>query len=167
MKLLGFILASLYFFLCVYFPATLGNNWHFINNIDLIIHEAGHTFVPTFLLGEVVTALGGSLFQILVPIMFAIYFLKRNDTLSFSILMMWAAENIAYVSVYIADSIKLQIPLLGGDGSIHDWNFILGKWNLLVHAELIGKIVYCLSWVLFLYVFFVGIVSLKKINSKQ
>lgn len=155
MKIFGFALASLYFLYCIYSP-----EWHFISAFDLIIHEAGHTLTPTFILGETATALGGSVFQILVPLTFAVYFYRKQDMFSFSILLMWVAENIANVSRYIADSLALQIPLLGGDGSIHDWNFILGKWNLLVHSEFIGEIFLTLSWIVFVYAFVLGISTL-------
>ncbi|MES2622879.1 MAG: hypothetical protein V4576_00550 [Patescibacteria group bacterium] len=156
-KLLGFILATIYFFNCVYNPATLNGNWHFINSLDLIIHEAGHALVPTSILGEVMTALGGSAFEILVPLVFAGYFLRRRDMFSASILAMWAAENIAYVSVYIGDSLKMNLNLLGGEAAIHDWNFILGHMNLLVQTDILAKIAYASAWILFVIAFSFGL----------
>ncbi|MES2986049.1 MAG: hypothetical protein V4686_02895 [Patescibacteria group bacterium] len=155
MKIFGFILASLYFFFCIY-----SSEWHFINTVDLIFHEAGHTLVPTFIFGEIATALGGSIFQIFIPLICAVYFLRRKDIFSFAILMMWVAENIANVSRYASDALKMELPLLGGDNVIHDWNFILGNFNLLMKAELIASILYALSWVIFVYVFFLGISTL-------
>lgn len=158
MKIFGFIIASIYFFYCIY-----SSDWHFINAINLVLHEAGHTLVPTFIFGEIITALGGSILQILVPLAFALYFYKRKDTFSFSILMMWVAENIANVSRYAGDALKMNIPLLGGDGVIHDWNFILGEFNLLMKAEFIGNVLYTISLAVFAYVFFLGVTSLKKV----
>ncbi|MDQ6652390.1 MAG: hypothetical protein M3Y84_06570 [Acidobacteriota bacterium] len=35
------------------------------------------------------------------------------------------------VSVYAGDAVALQLPLLGGEGSIHDWNYMLSSLNLL------------------------------------
>ncbi len=152
MKIFGFILASLYFFFCIY-----SSEWHFISAIDLIIHEAGHTLMP---FGNIVTALGGSIFQILIPLTFALYFLKHKDRFSFSIVMMWVAENIANVSRYAGDALRMEIPLLGGDAAIHDWNFILGKFGLLMKAELIGNILFAVSLIVFTYAFVLGVETL-------
>lgn len=162
MKIFGFIIASLYFFYCIY-----SSEWHFVSNIDLIFHEAGHTLVPTFIFGELITALGGSMLQILIPSVLAFYFYRKQDLFSFSILLMWTAENIANVSRYAGDALTVQLPLLGGDGVIHDWNFILGKFNLLVKADLIGNILFAISLIVFVYAFFVGMTHLKSDVAKQ
>lgn len=156
MKIFGFILASLYFFFCIY-----SSEWHFVSTIDLIFHEAGHALVPTFIFGEVITALAGSALQILIPLVLAFYFYRKQDIFSFSILLMWTAENIANVSRYAGDALKTQIPLLGGDGVIHDWNFILGKFNLLVKADLIGNILFAISLIVFVCAFVIGLTTFK------
>jgi hypothetical protein len=40
----------------------------------------------------------------------------------------------------MADALYMNLPLLGGDSVIHDWNYILGKFNLLNQAHLLGSI---------------------------
>jgi hypothetical protein len=45
------------------------------------------------------------------------------------------------VSVYAGDSLALQLPLLGGQDSIHDWNYLLSSLNLLpATAKVAGAI---------------------------
>lgn len=161
MKIFGFSIASIYFFYCI-----CSSEWHFVNTIDLIFHEAGHTLVPTFIFGEIITALGGSLMQILIPLICALSFLFKKDVFSFSILLMWVAENIANVSRYAGDALSMQLPLLGDDAAIHDWNFILDHFGLLMKAELIGDMLFAVSLIVFVYAFIVGIHSLKDTLAK-
>jgi hypothetical protein len=45
--------------------------------------------------------------------------------------LFWVGESLLNVSVYAADSVRMQLPLLGGDNSIHDWNYMLDHLGLL------------------------------------
>jgi hypothetical protein len=45
--------------------------------------------------------------------------------------LFWVGESILNVSIYAGDSVALQLPLLGGENSIHDWNYMLSSLNLL------------------------------------
>lgn len=103
--------------------------WHFLDNVDLIIHEAGHTIF--FFLGDFMQILAGSLFQVAIPFVFALYFLLRNEIFSSGIVFLWMSQSLANVSVYIADAERMSLPLLGGEGSIHDWNYLLSHTGLL------------------------------------
>ncbi len=73
----------------------------------------------------------GSVLQILIPLVYSIYFYQRGEVLSAYLLLFWFAQNIVNVSVYVRDAQLMQLELLGGDSSIHDWNFILGELGLL------------------------------------
>ena len=51
-----------------------------------------------------------------------------------AITLMWVGANFINVSIYAGDSIKMQLPLLGGDSVMHDWNYLLStlgifKWT--------------------------------------
>ncbi len=113
--------------------------WHFIDNVDLIIHEAGHWIFIFF--GRFISILGGSLTQVTVPVIFALYFLIKKDFYSVSILSMWVGYNIVNVSVYMADSIKMALPLLGGESSVHDWNYLFGALHVLNQTNVIASTV--------------------------
>jgi len=138
-KLIIALIASLYFaYYC--FSST---EWHFIDNVNLLIHEAGHVIFIFF--GEFMNILGGSLFQILFPLVFVIYFYRNRDYFSASLLLFWVGQNFINVSVYASDAILMQLPLLGGDSSIHDWNYLLQKLGVIRHTDVIGQSIYIIG----------------------
>ena len=93
-------------------------SWHFIDSVNLIFHEAGHwIFFP---LGEFMGILGGSLNQVLMPLIFVIYFFIRRQKLSGALVLFWLGESIINVSICAKDALIMKLPLLGGDSSIHD-----------------------------------------------
>ena len=118
-------LASAYFFWCAYDPFQ----WHLIDGVNLVIHEAGHLIFRPF--GEFMMIAGGSLFQVIMPSLFVGYFCYTRKFYSAALVLFWVGESILNVSVYAGDSLDLQLPLLGGQDSIHDWNYMLGSLNLL------------------------------------
>lgn len=126
------ILASLYFLWCAYDPYQ----WHLIDGVNLVIHEAGHiVFMP---LGEFVMIAGGSLLQIIMPLAFVVYFYKTEKPYSAALVLFWLGESVLNVSVYASDSIAMQLPLLGGQDSIHDWNYMLERLGVLKHTAAVG-----------------------------
>lgn len=134
LKLIVVVIASAYFFWCAYDPYR----WHLIDGVNLVIHEAGHLIFRPF--GEFMMIAGGSLFQIIIPALFVGYFWYHSKLYSAALVLFWVGESILNVSVYAGDSVALQLPLLGED-SIHDWNLILGSWNLLpATAKIAGTI---------------------------
>jgi hypothetical protein len=132
LKTIVALIASLYFFWCAYDPYQ----WHLIDGVNLLIHEAGH---PIFsLLGEFMMIAGGSLFQIIMPAIFVGYFCYQGSLYSASLVLFWVGESILNVSVYAGDSLALQLPLLGGPDTIHDWNYLLSSSGLLQHTATIA-----------------------------
>lgn len=121
------------------YSALNSQDWHFIDGVDLIIHEAGHWVFIFF--GQFVSILGGSLIQILIPLVFVLYFFFRRDFFSASILLMWLGYNFVNISVYMADAVRMQLPLLGGDFVIHDWNYIFNALGLLEYSGAIADLV--------------------------
>jgi hypothetical protein len=122
------ILAAVYLFSCLARPDFS----HIIDNLDLIIHEAGHWIFMVF--GDLVYTLGGSLNQVLVPALFVGYFLLCREWFAMSLMATWVGYNIVMVSWYMNDAIVMRLPLLGGEGVIHDWNHIFVMTNLLSHT---------------------------------
>ncbi|MEP6637619.1 MAG: hypothetical protein ABJB97_12915 [Acidobacteriota bacterium] len=134
-KLIIAIVASLYFFWCAYDPYQ----WHLIDGVNLVIHEAGHIIFRPF--GEFMMIAGGSLVQVIMPAVFIGYFCYQRQFYSGSLVLFWLGESILKVSVYAGDSLALQLPLLGGEGAIHDWNYMLIHLNLLSHTALIAGLI--------------------------
>lgn len=135
-KILLVLLVSAYF---IYYINTY-TEWHFLDSVNLIFHEAGHTIF--FFLGNFFRVLAGSWFQISLPLFISIYFFWNQQNISGSICLMWVGQNMISVSIYVKDAILMQLPLLGGDSVIHDWNFILNELGILHLAPSIASIFY-------------------------
>ncbi|HEX8843546.1 MAG TPA: hypothetical protein VF791_02830 [Pyrinomonadaceae bacterium] len=151
-KLALALLAGVYFLWAAAHP----DRWRMIDGVNLIIHEAGHVVFRPF--GEFMMIAGGSLFQVIVPLVFAGYFYFNRKNYSCALVLFWAGESLLNVSVYAADSVEMQLPLLGGNDSIHDWNYMLEQLGLLGQTRSIALlirvlgtllIVFALAWALF------------------
>jgi len=94
---------------------------------DLIFHEAGHILFSPF--GVFLTTLGGSLTQVLVPVVCAAAFIAQGDRFGTAIMGWWTGQNLLDVAIYINDARALQLTLLGGRTGAevegHDWERIL------------------------------------------
>lgn len=119
----------------------------FMHLILLPFHEAGHFFLMPF--GEFMTVLGGSLFQIGLPISIGIAFLfRQNDQYGAAICLWWAGASLTDLAPYIWDSINPQLMLLSGmtgDNGGHDWIYLLRSLGALQHAHTIGSLVHYLG----------------------
>jgi hypothetical protein len=114
----------------------------FMHGINLPFHEAGHLIFSPF--GEFMTVLGGSLFQVLMPLICAgTFLLKNRDPFGTSVGVWWAAQSLMDVSPYINDARDLEMVLLGGVTGrdvedYHDWERILRWLNLLPYDHRIA-----------------------------
>ena len=134
-KIVVAILAGVYFLWAAAHP----DEWRLIDGVNLIVHEAGHLlFRP---LGEFMMIAGGSLFQVIIPSVFAGYFYFNKKHFSCALVLLWVGESLLNVSVYAADSVLMQLPLLGGNDSIHDWNYMLDHLDLLRQTAKIALVI--------------------------
>jgi len=124
-----------------YAAARLGNAqyWDLLDDLNLAVHEAGHLVFQPF--GDHPTAIGGSLFQILAPLAFVAYFLRRRQKFAASVLLSWVAVNLLNISRYIGDARAQDLRLLGGENAIHDWWYLLTDWDLLPQDLAIARAV--------------------------
>ncbi|MES1254798.1 MAG: hypothetical protein ABUS56_04270 [Acidobacteriota bacterium] len=103
-------------------------NGSFLHLPNLVFHEAGHIlFIP---FGRFMTVLGGSLTQVLVPLVCAAAFLwQTRDPFGAAVAVWWAGENLLDVAPYINDARDLQLMLVGGHTGAevegHDWEYLL------------------------------------------
>ena len=111
-----------------------------LDGANLIFHEAGH--VLFLVVGEFLQVLGGSLTQVAIPAMCVAYFALRRQPAASAAALFWTGESLTNVAIYVADARRLALPLLGGDGGIHDWNYLLGRLGLLNQADLLGRLVF-------------------------
>jgi hypothetical protein len=114
--------------------------WHtFLHNIDLPIHETGHLVFLVF--GRYMHFLGGSIFQILLPAIFAVAFvIYKRDAFAAAVMFWWTGQNFLDVASYINDARAMSAHLVGGN--IHDWNWLLGHMGLLHQDRQIAAVVF-------------------------
>lgn len=138
--------------------ASRPGHFGFLDNIDLAIHETGHLVFGPF--GEVVGALGGTLFQLIVPAAFIGYFLTKRDWYSATIPLWWLGQNCFNIARYISDARALELPLVGGGE--HDWAFLLAEWDLLHRDIAIGRAVHGVGGMICLAAAILGVVIVRR-----
>ncbi|MEQ8315422.1 MAG: zinc ribbon domain-containing protein [Gammaproteobacteria bacterium] len=117
----------------------------FLHNVDLIFHEAGHVIFSPF--GRYMMYLGGSLFQVLLPLILMGAFLVVNrDAFAASVCLWWAGQSLMDLAPYIADARVLRLPLLGGGTGAdspgrHDWANLLRPIGMLQQDTRIAETV--------------------------
>jgi hypothetical protein len=113
----------------------------FLHLPDLIFHEAGHFVFAPF--GRFMTVLGGSLLQVLIPVMAVVAFVRQEEPFSAAICAWWAGQNLVDLAPYIADARALRLTLLGGRTGAevegHDWEFILNSLGISHYAVPLGQ----------------------------
>ncbi len=111
----------------------------FLHNINLPFHEFGHLLFMPF--GRFWSILGGSLFQVLLPLLILLAFsIQQKDNFGASIMLWWCGQNFIDVSPYIADAQLRALPLIlnKGDES-HDWGNLLTMTGNLQHTQTIAN----------------------------
>jgi len=127
---------------------------HFlISRVNLVFHEAGH--IVFAILGELIAALGGSLMQVLIPLVCAVTFLRHLNSFGAAVATWWAGESLIELAPYIGDARSQRLELLGGvTGSdapgYHDWNNILSRLDLLAYDHGLAKAAHLLGTLLIL-----------------
>lgn len=114
-----------------------------LDGANFIFHEAGHVLFSFF--GEFLGILGGSLTQVAIPVMCTGYFVRQHQVAASAVTLFWTGESITHVAIYIADARVMGLPLHGGEGVIHDWNYLLGRLNLVNHAESLGRLAFAVG----------------------
>ncbi len=120
----------------------------FLHLVNLPFHEAGHVLLIPF--GRFLTVLGGSLFQVLVPVVCgAVFLLKNREPYAAAVTAWWAGQSLMDLAPYIADARALQLPLLGGHTGAevegHDWEYLLQTLGLLEQDVVLGRLTFALG----------------------
>lgn len=132
----------------------------FMHNINLVFHEAGHIIFSPF--GRFITVFGGTLGQLLMPlIVMGAFLLTNRDAFGGSIGLWWLGQNFMDIAPYIADARDLRLPLLGGVTGrdvedYHDWEYLLGKTHLLEQDHFLGNASHYFGIILMLTAFVWG-----------
>lgn len=133
----------IFYLLFVWYAAANRSGFLFLDFVNLIIHEGGHFFFSWF--GYTITILGGTLGELIVPLLCAIYFFTRREVSAVAFCGFWFFENFLYIGTYMADARALALPLVGSGE--HDWEILFGKWGLLQHDQQIGAFTRDVGWI--------------------
>jgi hypothetical protein len=100
----------------------------FLHGVNLAFHEAGHVIFSFF--GRFLGVFGGTLGQILMPLICMGTFLFYRNPFAASVALWWTGQNFMDIAPYINDARALQLPLIGGNiGSdnpdFHDWHHLM------------------------------------------
>ncbi len=113
-----------------------------IDYVNLIIHEGGHFFFSWF--GHTIMILGGTLGELIVPLLCAAYFWWKRETTAVAFCSFWFFENFLYIGTYMSDARTSALPLVGSEDS--DWTLLFTQWGILVHDQQIGHTMRVLGW---------------------
>jgi len=119
----------------------------FIDMANLVVHEGGHNLFGWF--GETLGLWGGTLLQLLVPFLLAVYFFSQRQVPGFVFSVFFFFENWLGIATYMADARAMELPLVTtGDPEFvkHDWNTIFGNLGLLEYDTKIAAVVRLLGW---------------------
>jgi hypothetical protein len=122
----------------------------FLLMMDLIfipIHEGGHALFRMF--GEFLMVAGGTLLQLLVPVLLASYFILHRQVQGAAFCLFFMFEQLLSIATYMADARAQDLPLLslgGGEDVIHDWNYLFDKLGVLDHDIQIAGFVRFIGW---------------------
>ena len=108
-----------------------------IDTIDLFIHETGHLIFG--ILGRFIGILGGSLFQVIIPVATVLVFAK-STLRSIPFTLYWTGQSIVNVSIYIGDAPYQRLHLISR-AAIHDWKWLLNYTGTMEYAGDLAMIV--------------------------
>lgn len=122
-----------------------GNRWvPVLDSANLAFHEAGHPLYG--LLNDRLTVYGGTLGQLMFPLAAGFSFYRQRAALSFAFAILWLAENLFNIAVYMADARTGILPLVGNGE--HDWTEIFSRWGVLQWDTDIAFLVRLAGWLL-------------------
>lgn len=109
--------------------------------ITLVFHEMGHVIFSAF--GRTPMILGGSVMQLVVPLVAAIYLLLRQrDWYGLAVGQAWLAFSAWDLATYVADANKELLPLVSMGGTPeHDWSTLLTQWHCLNACESFAAVI--------------------------
>lgn len=122
----------------------------FLHLINTPFHEAGHVIFRPF--GQFITSLGGTLGQLLMPLIcMGTLLIKTRDPFGASVALWWFGENWLDIAPYMDDAREGDLPLLGGNFGhsspygVHDWEYLLTETNIIEYDHDLARIVFIIG----------------------
>ena len=155
----------------LYPPSNAGNSFllGIVSRVNLVFHEGGH-WIFGILGNRTLAILGGSLNQVLVPLIVTIAFWQRRDASGTAFGAVWMFINFLGVAIYMADAREPFLPLIGNMDPYqsHDWINLFNHWDLWAVDTLIAKTTYSIGWIgmigTALWYAWTGFNNLSKVN---
>ena len=118
-----------------------------IDYVFVPIHEGGHLLFSYF--GHTLMVAGGTLLQLGVPLLLAIYFTFQRQAPGAAFSAFFFFENFLNVATYMADSrrMELQYVTVGDpDFAEHDWATMFTQMGVIQFDTRIASVVRALGW---------------------
>jgi len=118
-----------------------------IDYVFVPIHEGGHLLFSYF--GHTLMVAGGTLLQLGVPLLLAIYFTLQRQAPGAAFSAFFFFENFLNVATYMADSrrMELQYVTVGDpDFAEHDWATMFTQMGVIQFDTRIASVVRALGW---------------------
>lgn len=118
-----------------------------IDYVFVPIHEGGHLLFSYF--GHTLMVAGGTLLQLGVPLMLAIYFTFQRQIPGATFCTFFFFENFLNVATYMADSRRMELQYVTvGDPELaeHDWQTMFSQIGVLGYDTKIAAIVRVMGW---------------------
>ena len=153
----GLWLAMLFYGFPLVVAGVSGNSAgeSYLHLVNLPFHEAGHLLFRPF--GQFMTTLGGTLGQLLVPLVCgAALLLQQRDPFGAVVGVWWFGENLLDIAPYINDARAGVLPLVGGNFGhsspygFHDWEYLLTESGLLKRDHLLAGLAHLAGSVIML-----------------
>ncbi len=112
----------------------------------ILFHEAGHVLFAPF--GETLRVAGGTLGQLLMPLVCAVALFRRGDNFGAAIALAWMGMSGMDAAVYAYDAAQPLLPLIGGgtgEDSFHDFVFLFERFGQLHHARGWARLMHALG----------------------
>ena len=121
------------------FDGVMQSLHNLLNSANMIVHEAGHGICYLFACPEFITALNGTLFQLLLPVIFIYYYYRRENPLLVGMGGIWLAQNLVYVAWYMSTShTPNRYPMFLPGGGTHDFWFLFREMGVYEYDWLIS-----------------------------
>lgn len=119
----------------------------FLHGPLLLFHEAGHVLFSPF--GEWLMFLGGTLGQLLLPVIIIVAFLWKNrDPFGAAVGLWLLGVSLLDVAPYMYDALEPQLMLLSGntgEAGGHDWIYLFESTGLRPRAQTLGALTHKLG----------------------
>ncbi|MDR0666964.1 MAG: hypothetical protein LBF71_06125 [Campylobacteraceae bacterium] len=129
-----------------------------VNNTLLMVHESGHGVCYIAHCPKFITAINGTVFQLLFPYLLGFISKKRGNIFGFYIGLFFLGFSMQYTAWYISTAheglyLSASKSFLGIDG-YHDFNYILSVFNLVNFDWLISLVVKAGGYLIMFYACF-------------